>query len=90
MRESVAELEKLMSILTAETNGDKDFLQSLLDHKNLTIGWVRDRHDFEMTQVNEYAERINQQYNSIVEALEKEIAIIQAHMKTFSERKPRT
>jgi hypothetical protein len=83
MRESVAELERLINILTTETNGDKDFLQSLLDHKNITIGWVRERHDYEIAQFNENIERINQQFNSIVSSLEKEIAIIEAHLRTF-------
>lgn len=90
MRESVAELERLISILTTETNGDKEFLKSLLEHKNITIGWVRERHKYELAQYTENVERINQQFNAIVEALEKERASIEHHIKTFSEIEARS
>ena len=80
MRESKANLEQLIVVMDTEHQEDIEFVKSLLEHKNATISWVRERHDYELAQIDGDVERINQQYNSLVEALEKEIKALEGHL----------
>jgi hypothetical protein len=99
MRDSVADLEKLLTTLHAEINHDKVFLSRLLDHKNATIGWFRDRQGTDIASLDilyqsmldnhqESVAALTKLYDDMVVTLEKEVLLIETHLKTYEKGTP--
>lgn len=81
MRNSVAEIEKTLTILHREMNFDQQFLTGLIDHKNNTIAWLRER------QVKEL-ELMSKMYDDMVATIMGEIVILEKHMATYEKGTP--
>jgi len=99
MRNSISDLEKLLTTLHVEVNNDRVFLSSLLDHKNATIGWFRDRQNNDLTLLEEMYEKIqvNQQehmkalnklYDDMSDTLAKEVLLIENHLRSYEQGTP--
>ena len=96
MRNSVADLEKLLTTLHVEVNNDRVFLSGMLDHKNATIAWFRDRQNNDLSLLEEmydkllnnqkdHIEALNKLYDDMADTLAKEVTIIEDHLKTYGQ-----
>ena len=78
MRDSCAELEKLVTTLHSETMADHSFIAGLLEHKNATIGWLRTRQEDDIKALAKL-------YDDMIEGLSQEIVLLENHLKSFGE-----
>lgn len=80
-RESIAEIERIMVTLHKETNYDQNFLHGLIDHKNNTIAWLRER---EVAETH----ALSKMYDDMVDTILKEIKFVENHMITYERGTP--
>jgi hypothetical protein len=81
MRESVAEIERVLTTLHKELQYDQGFLNGLLTHKNETIIWLRERQTIEVGE-------LQRMYDNMIDTLMKEIEYVEKHMATYEKGTP--
>jgi len=95
VRDSIADLEKLLITVQQEAIREQSFLSGLLDHKNATIGWFRDRqreniealeaiYESMLVRQREDIGAMVKIYDDMIDTLTNEVSILEKHISTVT------